>query len=114
MNRRRLRIISVIWGVAAIGVTIWLESRELKVASQIFIWTAAATTGPIGMALTTQEFRQGWFVLGLLTSGVIHAGILLAFSARLPAPSALAPLLFGGIEAVGLAVILGLIRDRGW
>jgi len=106
-----IRIPAIIYGLIAISITIWLESRGMKLESQIFIWTAAALVGPIGMGWVTREFRQSWFWAALVASCVIHAAVGWTARARLPAPNAFGPLLFGGIEAVGLAFVSGKIRD---
>jgi len=83
----------------------------MKLEGQIFIWSVVALSGPVGMGLVTREFKQRWFWAGLMASGIVHAVVLWNLRTKLPAPNAFAPLLVGGIEGIGLAIMSGKIRD---
>jgi len=105
------RTLAGIYGLVAISITIWLESRGMKLESQIFLWTAVVLLGPIGIGWVTREFRQRWFWVALAASCIVHTALVWNFRNNLPARNAFASLLLGGIEAVGLAIVSAKIRD---
>ena len=106
-----IRLLGFIYGLVAVSITIWLESRGMKLQGQIFAWTAVAFGGPVGTGLVTGELRRRWFWVGLATSSVIHLAVVWNLRSKLPAPNAFAPLLFGGVEGVGLAIVSAKIRN---
>jgi len=40
-----IRLLGFIYGLVAVSITIWLESRGMKLQGQIFAWTAVAFGG---------------------------------------------------------------------
>jgi hypothetical protein len=105
------RTLAGMYGLVAISITIWLESKGMRLQSQLFIWSAIALLGPLGMGLITRELRQLWFRVALAASGIIHAAVVLVLRTNLPAPNAFGPLFFGGVEAVGLGIVSAKIRS---
>jgi len=105
------RTLAGMYGLVAISITIWLESKGMRLESQVFIWSAIALLGPLGMALITRELWRLWFWVALAASGIIHAAVVLVLRTNLPAPNAFGPLFFGGVEAVGLGIVSAKIRS---
>jgi len=79
------RTLAGIYGLVAISITIWLESRGMKLESQIFLWTAVVLLGPIGIGWVTREFRQRWFWVALAASCIVHTA-LEEFQKQSPSP----------------------------
>jgi len=96
------RTLAGMYGLVAISITIWLESKGMRLESQVFIWSAIALLGPLGMALITRELWRLWFWVALAASGIIHAAVVLVLRTNLPAPNAFGPLFSGESKPLGL------------
>lgn len=91
-------MLSALYGAAVFGIGIWLESRGQKLESQIFVMTAIALLGPIGIGAVKGAFFKTWFWVAVAFSAVLHIAFLWRVWHSLP---------FSGM---GVAIILGTIE----
>src|ERR1019366_8444004 len=107
-----IRVISGVAGLAAMSVTIYLESHGQPLAGQCFMWSVLALTAPIGVAVVTGgEFLRAWFWVSLLTTALLYGLLLWSVWGKMPFPKASVVIVFGFIEAIILGFVCAQIKQ---
>jgi hypothetical protein len=79
--------------------------------SQVFVSTAFALAGPVGVAAVTKGFRQRGFRVALASCVVIHALFLWKMAGMLPFPTLGVAILLGLAEPLVLVILSVKITD---
>jgi hypothetical protein len=99
-------------GLAAMSVTIYLESHGQPLAGQCFMWSVLAFAAPTGVALIKGgEFLRAWFWVSLLATASLHGLLLWSVWEKMPFPKVSVVIVFGFIEAVVLCFVCAQIRE---
>src|ERR1700692_4966824 len=107
-----IRIISSIVGLAAMSVTIYLESHGHPLAGQCFMWSVLAFIAPIGVAVITGGgFLRAWFWVSLFATASLHGLLLWSVWGKMPFPQTPVVVVYGSIEAVILGFICAQIKQ---
>ena len=107
-----IRTASFMVGLAAVSVTIYLESRGQPLAGQCFMWSVLAFAAPIGVAVTKGgDFMRASFWVSLLATALMHGLLLWIVWERMPFPKASVVIVFGFFEAVVLAFVCARIKQ---
>ena len=103
---------SMAYGLLAVSVGLWLESRRLVLPSQLFVLTAMSLSAPVVLAARAGELRRRWVGIALSSCAVIHGVFLAILSTFLPF-SNLSPAIGVGFgEMLMLAMVSAKIRSR--
>jgi hypothetical protein len=114
---KRRRILSGAYGLAVVGLAIWLDANGRRLQSQVLVFTAFALAGPVGVAAVTKGFRQRGFRVALASCVVIHTLFLWKMAGILPFSTLGVAILLGFAEALVLAIlsvgITDMVDDKG-
>jgi hypothetical protein len=109
MNGRK--VLSGLYGLAVVIFGIWLDSRGLKLASQLVVMTAMALLGPFGLALVAKGFWKTWFWIALVCCTLFHIALLWSFRTSMPFPTLGIAILLGIVECFALAFASAKVLD---
>jgi hypothetical protein len=106
VEKNRRRLISGLYGLAIVLVSIWLDESGKKLISHAFLLSAFALTAPVGLAIVTGiGFRKRWFWIALVICCSGHLAFLWLERNSMPFDSLGVAIFVGAIESMGLVCV---------